>query len=123
MDINIKEVLKKLEESHLNTEVRGSPEELDKILADEFFEIGSSGRKINKLDCIESGLSLDILYIYDFKIHPLAPDVILTTYYINNKTKKRNTLRSSVWKFLDGRWQLYFHQGTVTNISVEEIRS
>ncbi|WP_173915345.1 DUF4440 domain-containing protein [Halobacillus sp. Marseille-Q1614] len=120
MDNNFKEQLKKLEESHLNLEVRRSSEELDKILADEFFEFGSSGKIINKNDCINAGVTLDELKLYDFEIHPLARDVVLTTYYIHNKTKKRNSLRSSIWKFQKGRWKLFFHQGTVTNRQVSE---
>lgn len=123
MDTNLKEHIKKLEESHLNLEVRSSAKELDKILADEFFEIGSSGQKIYKKDCIDSALALDELLLYGFKIHSLAPHSVLTTYLINNKTKNHNTLRSSIWKFIDGRWQLYFHQGTATNLRVEDVNN
>ncbi|SDZ78594.1 hypothetical protein SAMN05421743_101194 [Thalassobacillus cyri] len=114
MNKNLKEQIKELEKSHLNLEVRKSSEELDKILADDFFEIGSSGRMIFKEECITSGVDLDEMELFEFELHPLGPDVVLTTYFIHNKTKKRNTLRSSIWKQRDGRWQLYFHQGTVT---------
>lgn len=120
MDTNLKELIKKLEESHLNFEVRSSAEALDKLLAEDFFEIGSSGKIIYKKDCLTSGLALDELSLHDFEIHSLATNVVLTTYFITNKTKNRNTLRSSIWKFMDGRWQLYFHQGTVTNLQVDD---
>ncbi|WP_085507092.1 nuclear transport factor 2 family protein [Thalassobacillus devorans] len=115
MGKNLKEQIKKLEESHLNLDVRKSSEELDKILTDDFFEIGSSGRMVYKEECITSGVDLDELELYDFELHPLGPDIVLTTYFIHNKTKNRNTLRSSIWKHQEGRWRLYFHQGTVTN--------
>ncbi|TKD71499.1 DUF4440 domain-containing protein [Pseudalkalibacillus hwajinpoensis] len=121
VETNLKELIKKLEESHINLEIRSSAEELDKILADEFFEIGASGNKIYKKDCIDSGLALDELSLYDFEVHPLGPFAVLTTYFINNKTNNRNTLRSSIWKYIDERWQLYFHQGTVTNLRVEDV--
>ncbi|WP_211274950.1 DUF4440 domain-containing protein [Bacillus marinisedimentorum] len=121
MNIDLREQLKALEESHLTLENRRSPEALGKILADDFFEIGSSGRMIYKAECINDGVSLDELELYDFEIHSLAPAAVLTTYYIHNKTKKRNTLRSSIWKFRDGRWQLYFHQGTPTDKDVSDV--
>ncbi len=41
MNNNLMEQMKELEKSHLNLEVRKSSEELDNILADDFFEIGS----------------------------------------------------------------------------------
>lgn len=40
--------LRELEERLLQTDVRKSPEELDQLLADDFVEIGSSGRLFNK---------------------------------------------------------------------------
>ena len=114
MEKNLREQIRELEERHLNPEVRGSKEELAKILADEFTEIGSSGRMINKADCMNRELSQDNLSLYQFDMKILAPDIVLTTYFLENRTISRNTLRSSIWKQIDGKWQLYFHQGTIT---------
>ena len=123
MDIHNRKLIEELEKSHLELEVRKSPEKLDEILAEDFFEIGSSGETFTKKDCIESGVSLDELILYDFELHPLALNVVLTTYYLTNKTKNRNTRRSSIWKFIDNRWQLYFHQGTITNANIGDLKS
>ncbi|MGB8000456.1 MAG: DUF4440 domain-containing protein [Anaerobacillus sp.] len=120
MDIHNRKIIEDLEKSHLSLEVRKFPEKLDEILADDFLEIGSSGDIFNKKDCI-NGVSLDELFLYDFELHPLAPQVVLTTYYLTNKSKNRNTRRSSIWKYIDKRWQLYFHQGTVTNDKVSDL--
>lgn len=118
----LKEHLKELEESHLKPDVRTSPQQLDKILADDFFEFGSSGYIIVKQDCIgEGGVEPFEMSLHHFDIHPLAPDVVLTTYYIKDQTRNRNTLRSSIWKWIDGRWQMFFHQGTITNLEFSEI--
>ncbi len=114
--------LRGLEESHLKLEVRKSNEKLGNILADDFFEIGSSGKFFNRNDCINGGVSLDELHLHEFKIHPLAPDVILTTYFVNNKTKNKNSLRSSIWRLRNGKWQLYFHQGTITDAQVDDLK-
>ncbi|MDP4550131.1 DUF4440 domain-containing protein [Alkalihalobacillus macyae] len=114
MSNNLKAQLRELEETHINLEVRSSAEELDKILADEFWEIGSSGIKYNKRECLELGVVLTDMTIHNYEIQQLAQDLVLATYFIEDRTRKRNTLRSSIWKHIDGRWQLYFHQGTIT---------
>jgi hypothetical protein len=121
MDSNLKEHLKELEESHTGLEVRKSSDELGKILADDFFEIGSSGYMFTRQDCLESGVVLTEMTLHNYEIYPLASDVVLSTYFINDKTRNRNTLRSSIWKLIEGKWRLYFHQGTITNLQLSEI--
>ncbi|KYG30768.1 DUF4440 domain-containing protein [Alkalihalobacillus trypoxylicola] len=111
---NLKVHLQELEESHLKPEIRSSSIELDKILADDFFEYGSSGTVIYKKDCIvEGGIEVGDLSLFEFDIHPLSTESVLTTYRVRDETKNQDTLRSSIWKWIDGRWQLFFHQGTV----------
>jgi hypothetical protein len=117
----LKEQLQKLEESHIGLEVRTSMEKLDEILADEFFEIGSSGFMYDKQECLETGLVLTEMKLYNYEIYPLADDVVLSTYFIVDTTRNRNTLRSSIWKFIAGRWQLYFHQGTITPLQLQDV--
>lgn len=121
MEISLKSHLRMLEEKHISIEVRKSREELDEVLADDFFEIGSSGYLCNKKDCLDDGVELSDMRIYHYDIHPLSADVVLATYVIDNKTINRHTLRSSIWKHIDGRWQLYFHQGTITSMQMNEI--
>jgi hypothetical protein len=121
MNINLKAHLKELEERHTNLEIRKSSEELDKILADEFFEIGSSGYMFDKKECLKTGVVLTEMTIHNYEIYPLAEDVVLSTYFVRDETRDRNTLRSSIWKLIDGRWQLYFHQGTITPQELHEI--
>ncbi|WP_088105856.1 DUF4440 domain-containing protein [Halalkalibacter urbisdiaboli] len=111
----LKERLKVLEESHLKPEIRTSSQNLDELLTDDFFEIGSSGNIYYKKDCVgKGGVGVREMYLHDFEIHPLACDVVLTTYRIKDETRKQDTLRSSIWKMIEGKWQLYFHQGTIT---------
>ncbi|UOQ87292.1 nuclear transport factor 2 family protein [Gracilibacillus salinarum] len=120
MEKSLIEQLRELEESHIQLEVRQSREKLDSILADDFFEIGSSGRILDKKDCL-GGVVLTEMSLHNYQIKSLAEGVILATYYIADKTRNRNTLRSSIWKHIDGRWQLSFHQGTITDLQVSEI--
>lgn len=118
---NLKEHIKALEEKHTGLEVRKNREELDRILADDFFEIGSSGYMYDKKKCLESGVVLTEMTLHNHEIYPLSSDLVLSTYFIVDKTRNRNTLRSSIWKLIDGRWQLYFHQGTISPLQLNEV--
>lgn len=120
---NLKEHLQQLEESHTGMEVRMSREKLDEILAEDFFEIGSSGYMYDKKECLETGVVLTEMKLHNYEIYPLAHDVVLATYFLVDTTRERNTLRSSIWKFIDGKWQLYFHQGTITPLQLNSIMS
>ena len=121
MGETLKEQLQKLEESHTSMSVRTSMEKLGELLADDFFEIGSSGFMYDKQECLETGVVLTDMTLYNYEIYPLAEDVVLSTYFIVDTTRNRNTLRSSIWKLIDGRWQLYFHQGTITPLQLKDI--
>jgi hypothetical protein len=113
-ETNLKAQLKEPEESHLKPEIRTSSEELDRLLADVFFEFGSSGSVIYKKDCVgEAGVEVRELSLHDFEIHHLSSEAVLTTYRVRDETRNQDTLRSSIWKHIDGRWQMFFHQGTV----------
>lgn len=46
----------------------------------------------------------------DFKTLLLTDDLVLVTYRIT-KNDKKQSLRSSIWKFNDNQWQMIFHQG------------
>ncbi|MBA2173687.1 DUF4440 domain-containing protein [Halobacillus locisalis] len=111
--------LKVLEKSHISLEVRTSKEAMNEILADEFWEIGSSGIIYDKEYCLEQGVVLTDMSLHHYHVQELSEGVALATYLVVDKTRQRNTWRSSIWKFIDDRWQLYFHQGTITKDSPE----
>jgi hypothetical protein len=54
-----------------------------------------------------------------FKTLVLAPGVVLVTYravrYRGGAASPESSLRSSIWKQIDGRWQMRFHQGTAAS--------
>jgi hypothetical protein len=113
------ELIRGLEEQLLRPEVRTSPERVAALLADEFIEIGSSGRVYNKQQII------DLLRreqwrgpqatLRDFSARWLSVDLMLATYNI----VESQTIRSSIWKWTDGRWQMVFHQGTRSSAITE----
>ena len=112
--------LRALEERLLDPQVRASPQALGQLLADEFVELGSSGRVWDKQGVLaalpgESGVRYSL---ENLRARRLAPDVALVTYRATRTElpagRESHSLRSSIWQFRDGRWQMVFHQGTPT---------
>jgi hypothetical protein len=110
--------LYRLEKLLQQPEIRHSSQKLAQLLADDFMEFGSSGWICNKQQIIEelSSESTVRIAMSDFRVTPLAADIVLATYEaaIRGQSKKsaRRSLRSSIWKKKKGRWQMIFHQGT-----------
>ncbi|MEJ2266253.1 MAG: DUF4440 domain-containing protein [Anaerolineales bacterium] len=107
-----------LEKRLLAPKVRTSPEKLVQLLSDDFIEFGSSGQAYDKQQAIEALQhgSGEHFSLQDFQVRPLAPGVILATYravkFSDKRQDSRYSLRSSIWKFEEDRWQMVFHQGT-----------
>lgn len=115
------EDISRLEARLLEPEVRSSPEELALLLAEDFFEIGSSGRTFDKKQIIatlQGGSEVDFS-IQDFQVKQLSSDIALATYRIVVRSfqnaEAKTSLRSSIWVHRQDRWQLTFHQGTPTS--------
>lgn len=112
---SLKEHLCSLEERLLQPEVRKSVPELQALLADDFIEFTSSGLVCSKQDIIDRlpNESPVQMTLKDFHVKSLAPDVVLTTFILVKHTDpKQYSLRSSIWKWYEGKWQMIFHQGT-----------
>jgi hypothetical protein len=117
--VSLEELIRHLEERLLQADARQSAQEVAELLADDFIEFGSSGRIFDKPTTIaalqhESPAEISLT---DYQARLLAPDVVLVTYRAIRSTvtpaQTTQSLRSSIWKQLDGRWQLVFHQGTL----------
>lgn len=113
--MNLRDHLLHLEEKLLTSEVRSSKMELKKLLADEFFEFGSSGRVLYKNEDFEDGIGIIEVTLSEFEIHPLSDEIVLATYRTFNEQTKQHALRSSIWKLNEGVWKMVFHQGTKTD--------
>ena len=117
MQDSLATLLCELENKLLQPEVRQSPGDIDRLLADEFVEFGSSGRIHRKQGCV-GGMAPIRMSLSHFDAKLLAPGVALTTYRVVKHDEPRpnmkHSLRSSIWKLMDGRWQMVFHQGTPT---------
>jgi hypothetical protein len=108
---------RQLEDRLLQSAIRTSRDEVSLLLADDFIEIGSSGRVFDKrqiIDVLSREQKLE-LSGQNFSARSLAQDVVLVTYraIVRDLTegKERHSLRSSIWKLVNGQWQMVFHQG------------
>jgi hypothetical protein len=73
----------------------------------------------NRTDVLEamdaqSGLTLSLS---EFVAKQLSPELVLATYRatIRDGDSVRHSLRSSLWVHRASRWQLVFHQGTLSD--------
>ncbi|WP_226528760.1 DUF4440 domain-containing protein [Metabacillus niabensis] len=94
--------------------------ELEELLADDFLEFGSSGNsydKISQLDAVRNRTTTNNsiqFTVVDFNIKLLSSAVLLATYRTFRHNDSKLALRSSIWKLNEGKWQMIFHQGTLT---------
>ena len=121
MNESVRATLLTLEEDLLSSQVRASEARLNELLADDFVEFGSSGRIFDKPSIVrelgESGFVADF-EIGDFRLVMSREDSALVTYRCVVRSDSgeiiRKSNRSSLWRLVDDRWQLIFHQGTKT---------
>jgi hypothetical protein len=92
--------------------------ELEKLVSDDFWEVGASGRCYSKdfvLDVLEKRLAdqkPDIWQTSDFYCRKLSADVYLLTYALIQNHERR-TRRASIWHRTADGWKCVYHQGTV----------
>ncbi|MFK7861179.1 MAG: DUF4440 domain-containing protein [Granulosicoccus sp.] len=106
-----------IEKQHLDETVRSSAEQLGALLCDDFREFGKSGRIFDKAEILMSVTNSIAVADYDiqnYQIVQLGDGHILATYKLLERQGEllRWTLRSTVWKLVDTKWRMLFHQGT-----------
>lgn len=117
-DLSLATTIREREEMLLDPEVRRDPVKVGALLADEFMELATSGRVFSKSDVLLtlSQLAAEERRIEGFSVRSLGPGVALASYRAIRTDPAAGTQhvswRSSVWKLLDGRWQIVFHHGT-----------
>jgi hypothetical protein len=95
-----------------------SAEDASSLIADDFVEFGASGKIWSKADIIAAMSQWTPIErtVENFSVRELSASVCLVTYKVVGVTKDRRaspfSLRSSIWRYTGGRWQIIFHQGT-----------
>jgi hypothetical protein len=119
-DKAVEKHLRHLEERLLQPDMRKAAEEVAELLTEDFIEFGSSGRIFHREELIESLQSEPTMQrsLTNFTTSVLAPGVVLATYRVIRhdpaEAQPAYSLRSSIWKLIDGRWRILFHQGTLS---------
>lgn len=116
---SLQEYLYKLEIELLKPEVRKSAERLRELLANDYREFCCSGwiAGYNEGDtCYEPNVSFETK---DFQAVELASDYVQVTYKVKKKYEEtgveKYSNRSSIWRCYEGKWKMFFHQGTSTS--------
>ena len=111
-------IVKELEFELLNPETRRSPERLNELLADDFFEFTQSGTANSKQNIIEvlPKLPEEKFAVRDYTEKQLSSNLVLVHYVADREIlesgEKRCTLCSSIWRKREDSWQMIFFQGT-----------
>jgi hypothetical protein len=88
-------------------------DELSELLAEDFREVGASGRAYCREVVLERYElnSPRAVVLSNFEVRQLGEEASLAT-YVSQDAGGRAAHRSSVWVRSAGRWKLAYHQGT-----------
>lgn len=115
---DITTTIKELELSLLKPEIRSSRESLDKLLADDFVEFGTSGNKYSKADILErlpKTFEKAEYTVSDFSVEMLSEDVAVAIFKTERTTDGKDKVisqRISHWRKTESGWQMFFHEAT-----------
>ena len=111
--------LKELEEELLTPQARRNRDRLRQLLAEEFEEVGSSGRVFGRQEVLQAlaqeqaGADVE-LSLQNFRAHPLESGLVQVRYQSRRRTVNGDRIaeRTSLWRREGTGWQMIYHQGT-----------
>jgi hypothetical protein len=115
--MGVKETLEQFEHQLLTSAIPHNATEISLLLADEFREFGSSGKTFSKAEIISHLQSEGTVHLslHGFEAYPISDQAFVVTFRAVKEVPGLapiESLRSSLWIYRDGRWQVLFHQGT-----------
>ncbi len=110
----LQEHLHSLEERLLHPDREKSRDSLLDLITPDFKEFCTSGRifNANQLGHELVNSNPRNATMSHFYVTPLGENAALATYHIT--TSSSTSRHSSVWVQRNGKWQMYFHQGTIS---------
>lgn len=112
----LRELLLELELKLMDPTFRQDRHEVAALLADEFLEFGSSGKVWTREEIlVPPDATGTAIRMEDFAVRMIHARVAQATYRTVRTAPGAESLialRSSLWSYEDGRWQMVFHQGT-----------
>jgi hypothetical protein len=97
---------------------RPTRDDLERYIADDFFEHGASGKIWTKAEVIAAIQRWPTVErtVVDFCVRALSDTVVLVTYKSTCQAEhagmQLTSLRASIWRQNGNSWQVVFHQGT-----------
>src|SRR5579864_2944127 len=113
--LSVLEELKRREPIFHRPEYAGSRAALEKMTAEDFWEVGASGRRYSReyvfqtLAARAEETIVDRWRTSDFHCRELGPDTYLLTYTLLQD--ERRTRRATIWQKSAGDWKILYHQG------------
>lgn len=104
--------IEQLERKLLQPMARHSKKTLEHLIANDFREVGQSGKRYGKQEVLKALLqesSRDFKAQY-FEVKQISSSVCMVWYYTQENGGK--VFRTSLWKLQQDKWQMIFHQGT-----------
>lgn len=111
---SLQHTLQQLEIELLSPSARKS-ERIAQLLADDFVEIGSSGRVYDKAEVIAALCAepFSSIVASRFSVRLIAPGTALLRYLACRlSANAAYSLRCSIWQLQNDQWRMLFHQGT-----------
>ncbi len=117
-DAQLASHLEALERRLLDPAERQSSEWISDLLAEDFREIGASGREYDKPNVLRQlSIELPIAHqLSQFSLVQRSNSMAFVTYRIVNKSEDIppvTSARCSLWILRDDRWQMKYHHGTI----------
>lgn len=100
-----------------NPEFGTTRQDFDRMMADEFWEVGASGQIYSRsfvLDTLERRHEQPVtedFQVTGFACQQIAADLFLATYTLNQSG--RISRRASLWRQAPEGWRVVYHQGTI----------
>ena len=112
---SLESMILQFEKDFFDAEFCSSRVNLENRLSVDFHEYGKSGVIHNRDRTIDMLLNLQNnrdITINNFSATLLDENVVIVHYLSHETNTAQYTLRTSIWKFEDGFWKMFFHQGT-----------
>jgi hypothetical protein len=112
------EQLQQLEESLWKAETRFDKKYMEKLLADDFFEFGRSGKTYTREEILHHPQQeIHAQFpLKEFQVHEISPTIFLVSYISEVQYEELEIgNRSSLWENTKEGWKLRFHQGTAVS--------
>ena len=115
-------LLQQLERALLDPACRSDRTSLQRLIAEDFVEVGANGRTFGKDEVLARlPAETDVSFMAEnMRVRLLSDSVGLITYEVTRTSggTSATSRRCSIWRRNDGEWQMIHHQGTATSTAI-----